>query len=63
MKIDGKEILERLAKAKKDDRKKVSLYLSEGLYEEFKKQCERGGVPASQAMEELMRVFCESLRR
>ena len=61
MKVNGNEILRRLSQGKKDDRTKVSLYLSKSLYEQFRKAC--GDVPASQVMEELMRLFNESVRR
>jgi hypothetical protein len=60
MKIDGKAILDKLAN-QVTDRKKVSLYLSESLYEDFKKKCGKG--LASQVMEELMKQFLESLKR
>lgn len=60
MKIDGKAILGRLAAAKKQDREKVSLYLSKSLYGAFKKAC--GDIPASVVMEELMREFVESVK-
>ena len=58
MKIEGKKLLERLAK-EQSDRTKVSLYLSKRLYDDFKKAC--GKVAASQVMEELMRQFLASL--
>ncbi len=60
MKVNGNEILQRLSAGKKDDRKKVSLYLSESLFADFKKLCERGGISASQVMEDLMKQFNES---
>ena len=60
MKIDGKKILERLAAGKRGDRTKVSLYLSESLYSEFKERC--GEIPASQVMEELMKEFIASTK-
>jgi len=59
MRVDGKDILKRLAAAK-DKRKKVSFYLTGDVYERFKKSC--GKTPASQVMEELMRLFTESVR-
>lgn len=61
MKVDGKALVQKLIN-EKGDRKKVSLYLSEGLYEDFKKQCDKSDVAASAVMEELMRGFIESLK-
>ena len=60
MKVDGKQLLKKL-KSDKSDRGKVNMYLSKGLYEDFKKCC--GDVPASQVMEELMRQFIESVKK
>ena len=48
-------LLERLQQ--KNDRTKVSLYLSEKLFADFKRCC--ADVSASQVMEELMREFVE----
>ena len=59
-KIDGKKIIERIKKSS-DDRKKVSLYLSETLFESFKRACSE--VSASRVMEELMKDFVESVKR
>ncbi len=58
MKINGKEILDRLAVANKNDREQVTLYLSKSLYKKFKEAC--GEIPASQVLEELLKVFIES---
>ncbi|OFZ79327.1 MAG: hypothetical protein A2583_00835 [Bdellovibrionales bacterium RIFOXYD1_FULL_53_11] len=58
MKINGNEILERLAAARMQDRDKTTLYLSKGLYSEFKRIC--GQIPASTVMEELMKEFIRS---
>lgn len=55
-KINRKELLNRL-KAEGKDKKKVTFYLSEGLYKEFQKACD--GVPASQVIEEVMRAFID----
>jgi hypothetical protein len=60
MKIDGKKILQKLSQ-EKSDRQKVTLYLSKGLFEEFKKGC--GDIAASQVVEELMRQFNESVKK
>ena len=59
MAIDGRNILRRLSISKKSDRERVSLYLSHGLYKEFKKNCDE--ISPSQVMEELMREFLNSL--
>ncbi len=58
MKINGKEILERLAALKKNDREQVTLYLSKSLYSAFKERCD--DIPASQVLEELLKAFIES---
>jgi hypothetical protein len=55
MTINGNEILEKLAAAKKEDRAKISLYLSKSLYKEFKDRC--GDIPASVVLEQLIREF------
>ena len=57
--IDAKEIKAKLTL--KDDREKVSLYLSKSLYAAFKKACE--AAPASRVMEELMVEFIKSARK
>ena len=56
--MDAKQILDDLSIPK--DRGKVSLYLSRGLYAEFKSHC--GDVPASRVMERLMVRFTEAYR-
>jgi hypothetical protein len=56
--IDSIAILEKLEL--EDDRTKVSLYLSKGVYSKFKKAC--GKAPASRVMEELMKEFLENLK-
>ncbi len=56
--IDGKSILEKRSGRKK--RKKVSLYLSEPLYEQFKRAC--SDASASEVMEDLIEKFLESLK-
>jgi hypothetical protein len=57
--IDAKAIKTKLAL--KDDREKVSLYLSKSLYSSFKRACE--SAPASRVMEELMIEFIRSAKR
>lgn len=56
--IDGKGILEKRSGRKK--RKKVSLYLSEPLFEKFKRACSEAS--ASEVMEDLIEAFLESLK-
>lgn len=63
MKINGKEILERLAEANQNDRGKTTLYLSKKVYQDFKKVCEDSEVPTSQVLEELMKQFVEGVKR
>ena len=60
-KLDAKLVLDKVRSEKQSDRKKVSLFLSESLYEDFKKACKPA--PASPVMEELMRHFLESLKK
>ena len=55
MKVDAKDILNRL---KKEDRVRRSIYVSEQVYEEFQKAC--GNIAVSPVLEELMRQFVES---
>jgi hypothetical protein len=56
--IDADEILKELSK--KPDRKQTSLYLSEGVYKQFQKDCD--DTPPSQVVEMLMKLFSESKR-
>jgi hypothetical protein len=58
MTIDGKKLLEKLSAARKEDRGRVTLYLSKPLYEEFRSRC--GDIPASVVLEELLREFVAS---
>lgn len=55
MGISGKAILKRLEADRSKDKGRVTLYLSKGLYKEFKKKC--GKVPASLVLEELLKEF------
>ena len=57
MRVDAKEILNRLKKA---DRIRRTIYVSESVYEESQKAC--GKVSASNVLEELMRQFVESTK-
>lgn len=59
MKIDGKKILKDLEK-EKSDRQRVTLYLSQNLYSDFRKNC--GSVAPSQVIEKLMAQFVESVK-
>jgi len=59
MKIDGRNILARLSRDK-SDRKRVTLYLSKKVYEDFSGSC--GDIAASQVIEELMRQFTQSVQ-
>ena len=59
MKIDAKEILNRLNQ-KKEDRTKRTFTISESLYEEFQETC--GDLSTSSVVEELMRQFVESAK-
>jgi hypothetical protein len=58
MTIDGKKILEKLAAARKEERGRVTLYLSKAIYEEFRARC--GDIPPSVVLEELLREFVAS---
>ncbi len=55
-KISRKEILGKLKQEGKD-KKKVTLYLSASLYKEFQNACD--GVPASNVVEELIKLYIE----
>ncbi len=48
-------------KPRGSDRRKISLYLSEGLYKEFRETC--GDKPASQVLEILMKKFIDTEAR
>jgi len=61
MRINANHILFRLAAAKKNDRDKVTLYLSKSLYTDFKSIC--GDLPASLVIEELLKEFLESVQK
>jgi len=58
--INAKDIIKRLTK--KDIRERISLYLSKDLYADFRYACEKEEVKASQVMEELMKLFVDSLK-
>lgn len=57
-KINGQEILKRLSV--KPDRTKTTFYISQSLYEEFKRHC--GEITSSKVLEELMRQFVASTK-
>lgn len=54
---DFSKILDRLKVEDDGKRQRVSLYLSESLYKDFRVAC--GNVPASRVIEELMRAAIE----
>jgi hypothetical protein len=54
MKIEKSEILSRLKQA---EMARVNFYLSKGLYESFKMECERNGVSMSAVVAEFMTAF------
>lgn len=58
--VNGKKILKELEK-EKNDRKKVSLYLSGALYKRFVDSCDDNDASASKVMEKLMEQFLESI--
>ena len=59
--VDGNRILEELGKGIKDDRQRVSLYLSKSVYKELQKSC--GKVAPSLVVERLIEEFLLSLRK
>ena len=59
--VDGKQILEELAKGVKEDRQRVSLYLSKAVYNDLRKSC--GKVAPSLVVEKLIEQFLASLRK
>lgn len=59
LELDGKEILERVAKVK-NDRGRVTLYLSKGLYKQFQEKCDEADASASLVLEELIKAFVQS---
>jgi hypothetical protein len=58
-KIDGDIIRKR--HETKEDRDRVSLYLSVRIYEDFKKAC--GTASPSKVIEDLMELFTESINK
>jgi hypothetical protein len=56
--ISANKILSKL-KTLDSDRKKITLYLSESLYSEFRNAC--GDIAASRVIEELMTAFLKSI--
>lgn len=57
--IQADQILKQLAK--KTDRKRISIYASESIYEAFRKACGEEVSP-SQVLEHLMEKFAQSRR-
>ncbi len=60
-KIDANEIFEKIKGA--DDRVRKSIYVSEGLYLEFVKICDKQDVSMSRVMEELIAQFIASAKQ
>ena len=60
MKVNAKKMIADL-KISQNDKKRISLYLSEGMYLAFKKNCELQDVSPSEVVERLMGSFLESL--
>jgi len=58
MKIDFKAMIQDIKKPK-SDRQRVSMYVSEQAYDDFRGQCERVDVSPSEVIERLMREFSE----
>ena len=61
VKINATEIINKVKKVN-SDRVRKSLYLSDSLYKEFEKICQKQGVPVSKVMEELINSFIESTK-
>lgn len=57
--IDSKKVLKRL-QAQKNDREKITLYLSRQLYEQLRESS--GSVAPSQVIEELIKEFLAGLK-
>ena len=60
-KIVGRKIVNRIKDAE-IQRRKVSLYLDEALYAQFKTACDKNGVAVYEVTEELMKDFIQSLK-
>jgi hypothetical protein len=56
--MDAKKTIEKLRG--ESDRMRMSLYISQSIYEDFRKAC--GEVSPSRVMEELMREFVADLK-
>jgi len=59
MKIDSQKIIEKYKQ--KEDRMKTSLFLSQKIYSNFKKNCKRAKVRPNQIVEDLMEQFNNSI--
>ena len=59
--VDGNKILEELGRGIREDRQRVSLYLSKAVYKELQKAC--GKVAPSLVVERLIEEFLTSLKR
>ena len=60
--MDAKRILKGI-EDRKNDRGRVTLYLSKSLFEKFKTKCEAKGVASSVVIEEMMVDFLNSLKK
>jgi len=63
MPIDAESIIQELQAAKKTDRTRKSVYLSETLFTEFSAACDEHKISASETLERLMAYFLDSLKR
>lgn len=53
------QLIKKLKSPEKSDRKKISLYLSEGAYKTFRAVCEKRDISAGRLVEEFMKEFSE----
>lgn len=58
MALNGKQILEELEATQKNDRGRVTLYLSKSVYKAFADSC--GEIPVSKVLERLLKDFVAS---
>lgn len=53
--MEYRKVIEGLKTREKSDRERISLYLSRGLYDQFRALCSRDEVSPAKVMEEFMR--------
>lgn len=59
--IDRRKIAKEVkSKIESEKRGRVTLYLNLKLYEGFQTACEKDGIPASTAVEQLLKAYIES---